>query len=176
MTAIKYKDHILGVLCFRYLSEKLENFLEQQGILPIYENEWKDSECQMILRENLGFFLKPEHLWTNLIKKIKNQNFTFTDLDDALLFVEETSKESEHFKLFENLFCDVDLRGNKLGETETEKSDLLSKLMLQIDNICSFGGGCIDFWGMSMSISLVILRLLQPIKQESFLPHRTYLL
>lgn len=151
MDAFEFKDYILGILCFRFLSEKFEKFLaeEQKLTLEEYKNYYKESKLQDILKEVNGFYLKPEEVWTNLINTINNKpdDFQYTSLINAFISIEETSKNTENHHVFNNLFSTIDLGNDKIGRTPEEKNRLLMDLMKSIDNFCPFHSYCMDVLG-----------------------------
>jgi len=107
MNADEYKNYILGFIFYKYLSEKIESYVnekllsnEKYTFAEIKENT---KEGKIILEEvkkacigHLGFFLKPTELFSYIVKKgkgnIKNQNsFILEDLKNILNAIEKTS-------------------------------------------------------------------------------------
>ncbi|AYJ01376.1 type I restriction-modification system subunit M [Candidatus Phytoplasma ziziphi] len=148
MDAFEFKDYILGLLCFRFLSEKLEKYLKEEEIED-YEKEYQDSDCQKLLKEKLSFYLKPEELWSHFIYLIQNkkEDFNYKLLMNAFASIEETSKNTNYRDVFNNLFSIIDLDNNKIGKTTSDKNDLLSNLMRKIDNLCPYESFCSDYLG-----------------------------
>lgn len=77
MDASEFKNYILGVIFYRYLSERTEMYmadiLENDGLT--YEEAFADEEFRPVVEEwslsKLGYVIKPEYLFRNLIRKIK---------------------------------------------------------------------------------------------------------
>src|SRR3989344_6168289 len=89
MNADEYKNYILGFIFYKYLSEKLEHYVnekllasEKVTFAEIKENTKEGKEYIEHIKTacvgHLGFFLKPTELFSYLVKKgkgeIKDQN------------------------------------------------------------------------------------------------------
>ena len=76
MDASEFKNYILGVIFYRYLSERTEMYmaeiLENDGVT--YEEAFADDDYRPVVEEwslsKLGYVIKPENLFRNLIRKI----------------------------------------------------------------------------------------------------------
>ena len=77
MDASEFKNYILGVIFYRYLSERTEMYMtdllkNDDGIT--YEEAFADDEYRPVVEEwslsKLGDVIKPENLFRNLIRKI----------------------------------------------------------------------------------------------------------
>ncbi|ALA97952.1 Type I restriction enzyme, M subunit [Spiroplasma kunkelii CR2-3x] len=79
------------------------------------------------------YYIEPEYLWQEIINKINIGKFDIFLLRKAFKNLPKTGHLSE--KEFENLFDSVDLDYSKLGKTETEKSKIIAKVMLKINEI-----------------------------------------
>ena len=86
MDASEFKNYILGLIFYRYLSDKLLRFvndeLEEDGIT--YEEAWnnedfKDDIIELLVDNEggLGYIIEPNNLWSTLINKIKLQIHSF---------------------------------------------------------------------------------------------------
>ncbi len=77
MDASKFKNYILGVIFYRYLSEKTESYmndlLKDDGIS--YREALKNEEFAPTVMEwsigHLGYIIEPKYLWASLIDEIK---------------------------------------------------------------------------------------------------------
>jgi len=95
MNADEYKNYILGFIFYKYLSEKLERYVDEKLLasedfkfVEIKENTKEGKKYLEHIKAGcigqLGFFLKPTELFSYLVKKgkgeIKNQD-TFISLN-----------------------------------------------------------------------------------------------
>ena len=77
MDASEFKNYILGVIFYRYLSERTEMYMSEllanDGLT--YEEAFADEEFKPVVQEwslsKLGYVIKPEDLFRNLIRKIE---------------------------------------------------------------------------------------------------------
>ena len=144
MDASEFKNYILGLIFYRYLSDKLLRFvndeLEEDGIT--YEEAWNDEDFKddiiELLVDNeggLGYIIEPNNLWSTLINKINIKQFDISMLAKAINDLTESTLGLGSQRDFENLFDDMDLNASKLGKTEVDRSALISKVMLKINDI-----------------------------------------
>lgn len=147
MDADEFRDYILGFIFYKYLSEKIENFtnelLKVDGI-TFTSLDSNNSEHEEILNslkddcvQQLGYFLKPNELFSAMAKKgnSDNNNFILDDLTQVLRHIEQSTMGTESEDDFEHLFEDLDLTSTKLGRTEEAKNKLIAKVLYHLDNI-----------------------------------------
>ncbi len=141
MDANEFKNYMLGFIFYKYLSEKIEIYLNRElkedGVTfkeAFRDPELKD-EVEAEAIENLGYFLEPRCLFKNIIKKAKNGEFILDNLQTAMNQIENSTMGHESEEDFVNLFEDVDLQSSKLGKSEDEKNKLISKVLLHLDEI-----------------------------------------
>lgn len=143
----KFKDYIFGIIFYRFLSEKVEaearNALEDEGCT--YEEacngaleEVTAEEIYDYITDSLGYYIKPENLFSTMIKKINkecgDEVFTVEDLELAIKELpKNTSKESE--KVFDGLFDDLRLQSTELGASVADRTEIISKVMQRVNNI-----------------------------------------
>lgn len=144
MDANDFKNYILGLIFYRYLSENLVNYVNSVYLKDdniTYEEAWKKEEYQEALKtqlindSNMGYFLEAEYLWSTLIDKIKTGKFDISMLAKAVNIISESTLGNESEDDFENLFEDMDLNNSKLGRGEAERTKLISTIMLKINDI-----------------------------------------
>ncbi|CAM3527524.1 type I restriction-modification system subunit M [Arcobacter aquimarinus] len=147
MDADEFRDYILGFIFYKYLSEKIEDFanelLEEDGIkyTTIDESTQEGKELLDGIKEDsieqLGYFLKPNELFSAMAKKgnSDSNNFILEDLTQVLRHIEQSTMGHESEDDFEHLFEDLDLTSTKLGRTEEAKNKLIAKVLYHLDNI-----------------------------------------
>lgn len=142
MDASKFKDYILGVIFYRYLSEKTESYmnnelLKDDGIS--YREALKDKEFEPIVKkwsiEHLGYIIEPEYLWASLIDEIKGNKFSIEHFEKAISKLVSSTIGQESEVAFDKLFDDMNLQNKDLGKEVSDRTDLISKVMLRIDSI-----------------------------------------
>ncbi|MBQ2946670.1 MAG: type I restriction-modification system subunit M [Bacilli bacterium] len=144
MDANDFKNYILGLIFYRYLSENLVNYVERtllkdDGIT--YVEAWNKDEYRYELKRyliedsNMGYFIEADNLWSELIYKIQTGKFDISMLSKAINSISDSTLGNEAEDDFENLFEDMDLNNSKLGRGEAERTKLISTIMLKINDI-----------------------------------------
>ncbi|MGP6145903.1 type I restriction-modification system subunit M [Jeotgalibaca sp. A122] len=144
MDASEFRNYILGLIFYRYLSEKTEQrvakLLEED--LISYEEAWKDPEYQEGLKEELiaqiGYVIEPHDLYSALIKEIEKGeqgNFDVEVLEKAINKIEESTLGHDSQEDFTHLFDDMDLSSSRLGNSVKARSSLISKVMINLNSL-----------------------------------------
>ena len=141
MDANEYKNYILGFIFYRYLSEKQENFLNEQlkndGLT--FQEAWqKDSlkdKLEKVSVRRLGYFITPDHLFSSIIEKCKVNETIRNDLKLAFNEITNSSQGTESEGDFNNLFDDVDLDSVKLGKKEKHRNRKISDVLLLLNDV-----------------------------------------
>jgi type I restriction enzyme M protein len=151
MDADEFRDYILGFIFYKYLSEKMfifaNNELKEDGLIynKLDENSEDGKQYLEAIKEasieSLGYFLKPSELFSEIAKKgnsdgDENQsNFILEELTKILKNIEQSTMGTASEDDFDNLFEDLDLTSTKLGRTEKDKNALISKVLGHLDKI-----------------------------------------
>lgn len=141
MEANEFKNYILGLIFYRYLSEKVENrvndLLSEDNIsyLEAFEDEEYREGLQEELIEQLGYFIEPKYLFSTLIQSITDSKFDIEMLQGAINDITESTLGAESEEEFDHLFDDMDLASTKLGRDVKTRSKLIAKVMANIAEI-----------------------------------------
>lgn len=144
--ANEYKDYILGFMFYKYLSDREINFLKSEKYTDedIKNVNEKDKELVNHIKQNLGYFIAYDHLFSTWIEK--GNNFDVTDVRDALnefsFNIEPTYKN-----LFENIFNTLQTGLSKLGGTPTKQTKSIKDLLNLIRKIPMSGKQNYDVLG-----------------------------
>lgn len=141
MDASKFKNYILGVIFYRYLSERTENYmddlLKDDGVT--YREALKNEEYAPTVMEwsieHLGYIIEPKYLWASLIDEIKGNEFSIEHFEKAISGLVASTIGQESEAAFDKLFDDMNLQDKDLGKEVSERTDLISKVMLNVDYI-----------------------------------------
>ncbi|ALX47790.1 type I restriction-modification system subunit M [Lentibacillus amyloliquefaciens] len=138
MDASEFRNYILGLIFYRFLSENTEQQVEQLLAEDniTYEEAWQNDEYQDVLKQELiariGYVIEPQDLFSHLVKKIENQTFEIEDLHRAINHIEASTRGEDSEDEFERLFEDMDLNSSRLGNTNAERTKLISKVMMNL--------------------------------------------
>lgn len=151
MNADEYKNYILSFIFYKYLSEKLESYVNESLIkndgFKFKDIEVGSAEGETYLQEikkscidHLGFFLKPTDLFSYLVSKGKGNEtegntFILEDLKNILNSIEQTSMGTASEDDFKGLFDDVDLTSSKLGNSEKKKNEVIVEVLTELNGI-----------------------------------------
>ena len=141
MDASEFKNYILGLIFYRYLSENVESrakkLLEEDNMT--YEDAWADNEYREALQEELvndiGYFIEPQYLFNKLLRSIETNDFDIETLEEAINNITESTLGHESEEDFDHLFDDMDLKSTKLGKDVKSRSQLIAKVMGNIAQI-----------------------------------------
>ena len=142
MDASKFKDYILGVIFYRYLSTHTEKYmndvLKNDGITyrealssPDVDPEFVQ-EVRAWALENLGYVIEPDMLFDSLVEQIRNKTFTIETFERAVTQLTGSTIGRKSEVAFSNLFDAMDLRDSDLGKEVSDRTDLISKVILKI--------------------------------------------
>lgn len=137
----EFKNYILGFIFYKFLSEKIENTLNKElendnlSFLEAYQDEELKEALTEESLESLGYFIEPMHLFHNIVERAKNKEFILEDLGSALKSVEASTQGHKSEEEFMGLFEDVDLTSSKLGKTVDQKNNLISTILLHLEDI-----------------------------------------
>ncbi|SCS59265.1 Type I restriction-modification system,DNA-methyltransferase subunit M [Staphylococcus aureus] len=136
MDASEFRNYILGLIFYRFLSEKAEQEYADalSGEDITYQEAWADEEYREDLKAELidqvGYFIEPQDLFSAMIREIETQDFDIEHLATAIRKVETSTLGEESENDFIGLFSDMDLSSTRLGNNVKERTALISKVMV----------------------------------------------
>lgn len=149
MDASEYKDYLLGLIFYKYLSDKqLLEIVELAGeSVDTYDTHLKQTELYKALLEDedtksdlietlestLNYMIEPPYLFNVLADQAKQNTFQLNDLRKAF------SNLSNNYEQFIGLFDDVDLNSRKLGLDEQQQNVTISDVLIKLGDINVLG-------------------------------------
>ncbi|MDM5335738.1 type I restriction-modification system subunit M [Fictibacillus enclensis] len=149
MDASEYKNYLLGLIFYKYLSDKLlekvvviadeslEEYNTQSKQTLLYIELLADEEIKDDLIETLvdtiGYNIAPEHLFNILTDQAKQNTFQLNDLNKA--FIDLATKYDQ----FNGLFDDVDLKSKKLGSDDQQRNITITEVLKKLNHIDLMG-------------------------------------
>ena len=146
MDANEFRNYILGTIFYRYLSERTEMYmqeiLENDGLS--YAEAFGKEEYQPIVEqwslEHLGYIIRPENLFRELNRRIVKPNgdadkFSVEDYERAVNELTGSTLGHKSEKAFEGLFNDMRLQDTRLGDTVSERTEKIGKVIAKIGEI-----------------------------------------
>ncbi len=146
MDANEFRNYILGTIFYRYLSERTEMYMQEilQEDELSYEQAFADAEYRPVVEqwsiEHLGYIIKPENLFRELNRKIikpKNDGdkFSVEDYERAVSQLAGSTLGHQSEAAFAGLFDDMRLQDTRLGDTVSERTDKIGKVIAKIGAI-----------------------------------------
>ena len=135
LTDDEFQKYFLGFISYKYLSEKLEtyinkelkaenlNFEEADG-LKAYKKSLREKSI-----EDIGYFLSPNLLYRNIVSSKNYGNIIIEELDKAFTEISDSSVGRESQEDFQNLFEGVDLYASQLGKTIDDKNRVVFNIL-----------------------------------------------
>lgn len=140
MDANEYKDYLLGIVFYKYLSdsflikvydliydEKPENM---KVALEAYIEALKDESADELkeqIKSEFHYIIEPDLTYTRFAESAKNNSFNREQLQKGFNNIEQSDA------IFADLFSDIDLYSNRLGTGDQKQSDTISSLIKEID-------------------------------------------
>lgn len=146
MDANEFRNYILGTIFYRYLSERTEMYMQeilQQDNLT-YEEAFSSNDYKPIVEqwsiEHLGYIIKPENLFRELNRRIikpvnEGDKFSIEDYERAVTELTGSTLGHESENAFKGLFDDMRLQDTRLGDTVSERTDKIGKVIAKIGEI-----------------------------------------
>lgn len=147
--ANEYKDYILGFIFYRYLSNEIENFYRREGwtdddLTQLEENN--DPDYTEYVRMNRGYFIGYNNLFSTWLKKENENSFGVKDVTEALSAFNRLIYPT-HKKVFSGIFDTLETGLKNLGNSDTARSQAISKLINLIKDIPMDGNQGYDVLG-----------------------------
>ena len=146
MSANDFMYFSLGFIFYKYLSEKIENYVNQalENDEITFKQLWESQEEEAVelqdevkkqCLENIGYFVEPQYLFTSIIDQIKHNENILPQLERSLKRIEDSTLGQESEEDFGGLFSDIDLASPKLGKTVEDKNKLISNVLIALNGI-----------------------------------------
>ncbi|GAB2025990.1 type I restriction-modification system subunit M [Lactovum odontotermitis] len=147
-----FKQYILGILFYRFISENFQNYIEA-GDPEVNYSEIPDEK---ITPENIddavktrGYYIAPSQLFSNVVKTARSNDDLNTQLKSIFTAIESSATGYPSESDIKGLFDDLDTTSNRLGNTVAEKNQRLADVLEGIAqlNFGRFEDNQIDLFG-----------------------------
>ncbi len=140
MDANEYKDYLLGIVFYKYLSDSFlirvydliydEKPESLKAALDAYREALEDESAEELkeeIKSACHYVIEPDLTYTCFADAARNNSFNREQLQKAFNNIEQSDP------LFADLFTDIDLYSNRLGAGDQKQSDTISNLVKEID-------------------------------------------
>lgn len=149
--ANEYKDYILGLIFYKFLSDNEVNYLLKDGwteddLVNLVEN-YEDENSKLVIeycKNNIGYFIEYNNLFSTWLKP--DSNFTVASLSVALNSFDRLV--SPNYKpVYDGIFKTLQAGLSKLGENPASQTRALKDLIKLIKDIPTDGSQDYDVLG-----------------------------
>lgn len=132
--ANEYKDYILGFIFYKFLSDKLEKFVSEQGLdkADFAEQLTEDGELVDYIKKNIGYFISYEHLFSTWLAQ--GSDFNIAHVRTAMSAFSRNISES-YVTVFDGIFKTLESGLSKLGDTAASQTNAVKDLFVLIADI-----------------------------------------
>lgn len=140
MDANEYKDYLLGIVFYKYLSDsfliKVYDLIYDEKpesmviALDAYKDALEDESAEELkeqIKAECHYVIEPELTYTCFADTARNNSFNREQLQKAFNNIEQSDP------LFADLFTDIELYSNRLGTGDQKQSDTIASLIKEID-------------------------------------------
>lgn len=154
-----FKTYVLGMLFYRFISENLTNYLNEQerraGNADFDYAQLSDADAEFGRDETVrekGFYILPSALFANVRSRARHDPNLNETLSRIFADIEGSASGSDSEDDFKGLFDDLDVNSPKLGPTVAKRNEKLVKLLdaigdLPLSNGGDFSANSIDLFG-----------------------------
>lgn len=138
--ANEYKDYILGLIFYKFLSDNEVNYLKTEhewtdDYLPYLVEDYSNPDMEKLIgdcKDHIGYFIEYKYLFSTWLKP--DVNFSVSDLSAALNKFD--SLISDKFKgVYEKIFITLQAGLSKLGENPSAQTKALKGIIKDIKDI-----------------------------------------
>ncbi|MGP1449537.1 MAG: type I restriction-modification system subunit M [Wolinella sp.] len=132
--ANEYKDYILGFIFYKFLSDKLEKFVIEQGLekADFAKQLTESGELVDYIKENIGYFISYEHLFSTWLAQ--DSDFNIAHVRTAMsAFSRNIAKN--YTAIFDGIFKTLESGLSKLGDTASSQTNAVKDLFVLIADI-----------------------------------------
>ena len=144
--ASEYKDYILGFIFYKFLSDREERFLRENGFdesaMALVTED--NAEVLGFVQDNMGYFIAADDLYSAWLSK--GSDFDVSDVRDALSAFARLVRPS-HKSVFDKVFDTLQTGLSKLGDTSGAQTKAISALLQLIRDIPMDGRAGYDVLG-----------------------------
>ena len=132
--ANEYKDYILGFIFYKFLSDKLEKFVIEQGLekSDFAEQLTESGELVDYIKENLGYFISYEHLFSTWLAQGSDFNIAYVR---TAMSAFSRNIADNYTAVFDGIFKTLESGLSKLGDTAASQTNAVKDLFELIDDI-----------------------------------------
>ena len=146
MDASRYKDYMLGLMFYKFLSDKtLKTFAELSGLstdVNVFEeyqkaHELYEKDLEKMISDNLGYVVKPKYLYQKWLNDMNTGQFEVQTVTESLGEFERSVVSTDETDDFNGLFSSstLDLSDTALGSDLNTRSKNIQALIRLFEDL-----------------------------------------
>lgn len=128
----EYKNYIFGVMFYKFLSEKAQEWLSLVLNGDTWINIWQQNSAKAaeFMQSKLGYVIQPGDMFSDWQEAINEDKFNIMMVSDALAHFDQGVRPDAR-EDFSGIFADMDLTSNRLGNnTQTRTATMMDWINL----------------------------------------------
>ena len=147
MDSSKFKDYILGIIFYRFLSEKSEKYMAEllRNENMTYEDALVSDNEELLAAldeyslDGLGFIIRPEYSFKYVVNMIANKyegkTFSVDYLEKAIASIQQSTLGQKSEAAFDGIFDAMDLKDKDLGKEVSDRTRQIAKVINKVADI-----------------------------------------
>ena len=140
MSADEFRDYMLSLLFYRYISARYETAARQELGSDIVAEEpliewWTNNaddvdDFEDLMRKSIHYVIAPRFLWSAIYELARTQDDNLlTELKEAFRYIEEESFKGS----FKGLFSEINLDSEKLGKDFASRNKMMCRIITKLE-------------------------------------------
>lgn len=147
MDASKFKDYILGIIFYRFLSEKTEKYMEEilKNDGMTYADALASNNEELLAAldkyslDSLGYIIRPEYSFGYIVNMIAGKYdgkvFSVDYLEKAIASIQQSTLGQKSEAAFDGIFDAMDLKDKDLGKEVSDRTKQIAKVINRVNDI-----------------------------------------
>ncbi len=146
-----FKQYVLCTLFYRFISEHFVSYIDPDGSYDYIHlnDDAVDAEAIDMAVRAKGYFIRPSHLFANVVANAAQNANLNTDLSAVFHAIEASAVGYDSEPAIKGLFADFDTTSSRLGATVEDKNRRLVAVLNGVAslNLSNFADSEIDLFG-----------------------------
>ena len=146
-----FKQYVLCTLFYRFISEHFVSYIDPDGSYDYIHlnDDAVDAEAIDMAVRAKGYFIRPSHLFANVVANAAQNANLNTDLSAVFHAIEASAVGYDSEPAIKGLFADFDTTSSRLGATVEDKNRRLAAVLNGVAslNLSNFADSEIDLFG-----------------------------
>jgi len=140
MSADEFRDYMLSLLFYRYISARYEtaacqelgsDIVAEEPLIEWWTNNADDvDDFEDLMRKSIHYVIAPRYLWSAIYELARTQDDNLlSELKEAFRYIEEESFKGS----FKGLFSEINLDSEKLGKDFASRNKMMCRIITKLE-------------------------------------------